>query len=138
MIATTTRILGRLGPAAVTLLLLAILAGAARAQSPETQSPETQAALQLYRYRLVQTGTKLRSYPADAVAQGLEGTAAVDIAISADGMPARITLVSSSGHAVLDSHGLDLLTRAVPRTEIPTALHNRAFALRVALVFVLP
>lgn len=122
----------------MTLLLLALLAGAALAGAARAQSPEIDAALQLYRYRLVQTGMKLRSYPADAVAQGLEGTATMDIAVGANGLPSRVALVSSSGHAMLDRYGFDLLTRALPLTEIPSALHNRAFALRVALVFALP
>lgn len=121
-----------LGARAAAILML-LLPGLASGQPAETD-----AALQLYTYKLVQAGMKIRSYPAEAQARGEEGTATVEIRVDANGRLAAATLVSSSGHASLDSHALDLLGRAVPMTEIPAALHNRAFAFRVVLAFKLP
>lgn len=117
----------------VAALFLLVLPGLARGQSAETDS-----ALQLYTYKLVQTGMKIRSYPAEAQARGEEGTVTVEISMSANGRLAAANLITSSGHASLDSHALDLLERAVPMTGIPAALHNRDFAFRVVLSFKLP
>ena len=117
----------------VTALLLLLLPGLVRGQSAETD-----AALQLYTYKLVQTGMKIRSYPAAAQARGEEGAVTVQISMNANGSLGAADLIESSGHADLDSHALDLLGRAVPMTEIPAALHNRAFAFRVVLSFKLP
>ena len=102
------------------------------------QSAEADAALQLYTYKLVQTGMNIRSYPAAAQARGEEGSVTVEIRMDANGKVDAANLIESSGHASLDSHALDLLGQAVPMTEIPAALHNRAFAFRVVLSFKLP
>jgi TonB family protein len=102
------------------------------------QSAETDAALQLYTLKLVQTGMKIRTYPAAAQARGEEGSVTVEISMSANGKLDAANLIESSGHASLDSHALALLGQAVPMTEIPAALHNRAFSFRVVLAFKLP
>ncbi len=111
-----------------------LLAGAAFAQS----QPEIETALELYRYRLLQSGTRLRAYPPQALEQELEGTASVELIIAADGKLRSATLLASSGHALLDQGALDLLARAVPLTEIPSTLQNKAFAIRIAIAFRLP
>ena len=102
------------------------------------QSAETDAALELYRYKLYQTGMKISSYPEEAIARGEEGTVTVEIRMNADGSLAGALLIESSGHAPLDHHALDLLARAVPMTDVPPALHNRPFTFRVAMAFALP
>jgi TonB family protein len=96
------------------------------------------AALELYRYRLLFTGTKLRAYPSEAMQRRLTGTATVEIEISRDGKLQKDEIVTSSGHRILDDYATELLKAAVPLTEIPSPLHNTAFNLRVAVVFVLP
>jgi len=111
-----------------------LLAAAAFAQS----QPEIETALELYRYRLLQSGTRLRAYPPEALEQELEGTVSLELIIAGDGTLRSATLLSSSGHAVLDQGALDLLARAVPLTEIPSTLQNKAFAIRIAIVFRLP
>lgn len=111
-----------------------LLAVAAFAQS----QPEIETALELYRYRLLQSGTRLRAYPPEALEQELEGTVSAELIIAGDGTLRSVTLLSSSGHAVLDQGALDLLARAVPLTEIPSTLQNKAFAIRIAIVFRLP
>ena len=47
-------------------------------------------------------------------------------------------LANSSGHAALDAFALDVLRRAVPLTQIPSALHNSVFEVAVVMVFALP
>ena len=120
--------------ACLSLPVAAALGGLAFAQ----MQPEIESALELYRYRLVQRGTRLRVYPEEALEQQIEGTASMEIVIAGDGSLRSAKLLASSGHALLDQHALDLLVRAVPLTEIPSALQNKAFAIRVAIVFKLP
>ena len=118
-------------------MALAALSGAAQAQTPGTAEAGV-AALQLYQYRLLQVGTRLRGYPPEALRRRLEGTATVALHVSEAGTLSYQTLVHSSGQSVLDDHALALLALAVPLTEIPSALQNRAFIVRVAVAFRLP
>ena len=68
----------------VAALFLLVLPGLARGQSAETDS-----ALQLYTYKLVQTGMKIRSYPAEAQTRGEEGTVTVEISMNANRQACR-------------------------------------------------
>lgn len=117
----------------IAALILLLLPGLVRGQSAEID-----AALQLYTYKLVQAGMKIRSYPAEAQTRAEEGTVTVQIRMSPSGKLQSANLIESSGHASLDRHALELLGQAVPMTEIPAALHNRAFEFRVVLSFKLP
>jgi protein TonB len=121
------------------LLLQALFASLLLSVSAAAQDPEAiGAALQLYQYRLLQVGTKLRGYPPEAVNSRLEGSTTVSLHISAGGALTHQSVIQSSGHRVLDEHALALLALAVPLTEIPLALHNRAFIVRIVVAFVLP
>jgi len=114
------------------------------AQSPDRSGQDDQriqeqdAALELYRYRLVQTGTRLRAYPRAAVEQHLEGMTTVDLIIAGNGSLASANLINPSGHPSLDEYAMALLAQAVPLTQIPRALQNSRFALRVSIAFKLP
>jgi len=120
--------------ACLVLPLAGLLAADAIAQS----QAEIETALELYRYRLLQSGTRLRAYPPEALEQQLEGMVSVELIIAGDGTLRSATLLATSGHASLDKGALDLLARAVPLTEIPSTLQNKAFAIRIAIVFKLP
>ncbi len=121
------------------LLLRALFASLLLSASAAAQAPEAiAAALQLYQYRLLQAGTKLRGYPPEAINSRLEGSTTISLHISAEGALARQTVIQSSGHRILDEHALALLALAVPLTEIPLALHNSAFIVRVVVNYVLP
>ena len=106
--------------------------GAAAAVEPDAS------ALELYGIRLIQTGSRLRNYPEEALRDKLSGTAVVALAIGADGKLGRQTLLRSAGHAVLDEHAMAMLVKAVPETEIPANLRNTAFTIQVSVVFALP
>jgi len=138
---------------ATVLFLLALALPTARAQeatpradpqaAPEAaqeaaKQAERNAALELYRALLVQTCAKLRGYPEEAQRQGLTGAATVFLIIGADGNVSEEHLANSSGHAALDAFALDVLRRAVPLTQIPSALHNSVFEVAVVMVFALP
>jgi len=120
--------------ACLALPVASLFASTAFAQS----QAELETALELYRYRLLQSGTRLRAYPPEALEQQLEGTVSVELIVAGDGTLRSATLLASSGHAALDQGALDLLARAVPLTEIPSTLQNKAFAIRIAIVFRLP
>jgi len=123
------------------LIALPAQSPVALAQAPpeeRTLESTITAALELYRYRLLAAGTRLRLYPEAAVREYLEGTATLDLTVAPDGSLKGLQLVRSSGHRLLDDAALATLERAVPLTEIPSALHNKAFMVRVVIVFKLP
>jgi protein TonB len=130
---------------AIAFSLVALtLAGPAGAQPARASDASDEAAaakndaLELYRARLLQVGRKLGSYPQEAVARRLEGTAQVMVTIAADGTLKQHELVRSSGHGALDAHALAMVEKAVPLTEIPSALKNSQFDVLVVFVFALP
>lgn len=94
--------------------------------------------LELYGIRLLQTGSRLRSYPEAAYRDKLSGTAVIVLLIDAAGRLDRQQLLRSSGHTVLDEHAMAMLARAVPVTEIPSNLNDTAFTIQVSVVFALP
>lgn len=106
----------------------------ARAQS----QAEIEAALDLYVYRLVQSMKKVRSYPQQALDEQLEGDCAVELVLAQDGTLKSVTILTPTGHDILDEHARDLARRLVPLTEIPSTLQNKAFAVRFAMAFRLP
>lgn len=121
------------------ILFRALLASLLLSASTLAQEIDVMAAAQqLYQYRLLQVGTRLRGYPPEALASRLEGSTTISLHISAEGALARQSVIQSSGHRILDEYALALLATAVPLTEIPSALHNRAFIVRVVVNFALP
>ena len=106
--------------------------------APDEAAATQNGALQLYSARLLQVGRKLGSYPQEAVARRLEGTAQVMVTIAADGSLKQQQLVRSSGHEALDAHAFAILEKAVPLAELPSALKNSQFAVLVTFVFALP
>ena len=129
----TLRLL-RVAIAALGLALACAWPPAARAQS----QAEIEAALDLYVYRLVQSMRRVRSYPQQALDEGLEGDCAVELVLAQDGTLKSVTVIAPTGHAILDEHARDLARRLVPLTQIPSTLQNKAFAIRFAMAFRLP
>lgn len=117
------------------IALWALVAWAAPGERALAQDP---AAIELYKARLLQTGARLRAYPAEAYAQQLSGTVLLTISVSADGQLTRNVLAQSSGHRILDEHALALIEKAVPATQLPLGLRDTAFTIQVAVVFALP
>lgn len=124
-------------------VLQAIICGGATLALPRIacgqSQEEIEAALELFRYRLLQTGSRLRdSYPEDALQQRLQGDVSLELVIGPDGKLRSSGLLTSSGYARLDDTARDVIDRALPLTEIPSTLQNKAFAVRVTVVFRLP
>lgn len=127
-----------LSAACLALALAAFAPGAPAQSQADIPQAEIETALELYRYRLLQSGSRLRSYPPEAVEQQLEGTVSVELIIAGDGSLKSLTLLASSGHALLDSTALQMVSAAVPLTQIPSTLQNKAFAVRMVIAFWLP
>ena len=120
------------GAALVLVLVLACLLPPAAAAEPD------RSALELYGIRLLQTGSRLRSYPEEAFREKLSGSAIVELSIGTDGKLDRQMLRRSTGHALLDEHAMAMLAKAVPSTAIPANLRDTAFTIQVTVVFALP
>ncbi len=120
--------------AALSLTLVFVMPPTAHAQS----QAEVEAALDLYIYRLVQSMTRVRSYPQQALDEQLEGDCAVELVVADNGTLKSVTIIAPTSHAILDEHALSLARRLVPLTEIPTTLQNKTFAVRFAMAFRLP
>jgi TonB family protein len=124
-------------PAARAWIAAMLALAACLAQSPAAMAQDD-GAIELYKARLLQTGSRLRAYPAEAYTQKLSGTVLLTVSISAKGQLARNQLAKSSGHRILDEHALALIEKAVPVTELPPGLRDLAFTIQVAVVFALP
>jgi len=90
--------------------------------------------LRQYRIDLAGAARHFRSYPAIARSRGWEGEVEVGITVSAAGASA-ISLVRSSGHAVLDERAVEMLAQAAARTPLPEDLRGREFVVRVPIRF---
>jgi protein TonB len=64
---------------------------------------------------------RYKEYPRAARLRRLEGTAMVRLAILADGSLGTLSLVRSSGHAMLDDAAIDMVRRAAPLPRPPHA-----------------
>jgi len=74
------------------------------------------------------------AYPQIARRRGLSGTVLVDVEIDTTGKLGRVTMVSSSSHAVLDEAALDAV-RSVSRVPFPPGVTPRPLRVRLPVVF---
>lgn len=79
--------------------------------------------------------TKYREYPRIAQIRGWQGRVLVRIHFARKGVVTNMTVVESSGHAVLDQQALDMLKRASPFPPAPQSLEGREFSVTVPIVF---
>jgi protein TonB len=74
------------------------------------------------------------TYPTLARRRGLSGTVLVDVEIDASGRLGRVTLVTSSSHALLDDAALEAV-RGVSRVPFPPGVPPRRLLVRLPVVF---
>jgi len=91
--------------------------------------------LRLYRLSLASAARSFKAYPALARQRGWEGTVEVALKISAPSPVPEVTLVSTSGHGVLDEQAVDMLTQAARVTALPEGLKARDFRLVLPVQF---
>jgi len=79
--------------------------------------------------------SKYQRYPFIAQLRGWQGTAQVQLVISANGKMDDATILRSSGYEVLDNQALDMVQQAAPLPLPPEALRDRKFTVVVPIVF---
>jgi TonB family protein len=73
-------------------------------------------------------------YPASARRRGLSGTVHLEIEVAPSGVIARVAVIASSSHRLLDEAALEA-ARALPRIPFPGDLRPRALRARLPIVF---
>jgi protein TonB len=90
-----------------------------------------------YRLALARAAGQYRRYPQQAIDAGWHGTVEIRVTIPLDGRP-QLTLLRSSGFALLDSAAEEMLGLALPATQLPESVRGRAFSVVLPIVFELP
>lgn len=93
------------------------------------------AALPTWKGQLLRHLEKHKRYPADAQRSRIEGVAYVLFTMTRDGRVLNARVERSTGNAVLDREGLDLLTRAEPLPPLPQDQPGETLRLVVPVQF---
>ena len=78
---------------------------------------------------------KVKRYLRLARSKGIKGTAKVEFCISGDGTLVSVSLINSSGYAVLDKEAVQMIERAAPFPPIPEELNTSRMTLSLPIVF---
>lgn len=78
---------------------------------------------------------RFKRYPPVARESLWEGTAEVAVSMSAWGHVPELSLVRSSGRAVLDTQAMLMIEQAAAATTLPEALRGRAFRVLLPIEF---
>lgn len=113
-------------------------AAAVRVDSADSVAAVDADGLRSYRLALAVNARRFHHYPAQALEDGLAGTAQVRISFAPNGLLGSVDLTRSSGHDVLDVEARQMLARAARATLLPEALRAHAFAVDMPVEFVLP
>src|ERR1035437_1858014 len=81
--------------------------------------------LRQYRVSLAVAARRLKSYPAQSLAVGCQGSGEGRLAIAASGIVQPLQLLRGSGYALLDAAALDMLGSAVQSIEVPLSLRSQ-------------
>jgi protein TonB len=104
------------------------------ATSAPAPSPD-QGTLEAYRIDLMRMARNYKRYPRVAMDNNWEGRAVVRLVIGANGMTKSLLVVSGTGHEVLDKQALDMIQKAKPRVQIPSALRGREFTIEIPVIY---
>lgn len=74
-------------------------------------------------------------YPAEAKAQGIEGSATVRLTIKRDGHLLNKVIVASSGNTMLDQAALDMVTHSDPMPKVPDNLVGEPLSYEIMIRF---
>ena len=97
--------------------------------------PADSGSLDTYRIELMRMARNYKRYPRVAMDNNWEGRVVVRMIIGANGMIASITVISSSGHEILDKQAVDMIQKAKPRVLIPAALRGKEFPLEIPVIY---
>lgn len=113
------------------------LAPALPAALPATPGLDAEG-LRGFRLALAREARRYKQYPAQAIETGWQGTVEVEVAIRAGGVAKDARLARTSGHSLLDSVAVDMITRALATTAVPAVLRDQDFLMTLPVMFELP
>ncbi|MCK9387863.1 MAG: TonB family protein [Sulfuritalea sp.] len=88
-----------------------------------------------YRLALATQARRFKRYPAQAMASGWVGSAAIRVEVGDDGRPRAATVDRSSGRESLDQAALAMIDAGALRARLPESLRGKAFAVVLPVVF---
>jgi len=91
--------------------------------------------LQQYRLALIVAARRYKRYPAIALEKGWQGRVEVHMVIGANGMIASASIITGSGHDILDSQALDMLKKGMTTVPIPASLLGSEIIIDVPVMF---
>jgi protein TonB len=91
-----------------------------------------------FRVELAREARRHKHYPAQAMEYGWQGTVEVEVTIRVGGVAKDARLARTSGHPLLDSAAVEMMTRALTTTTVPAVLRERDFLLTLPVVFERP
>ena len=92
-------------------------------------------AVRQYRTSLAISAKRFKRYPVLARERGWEGSVEVVLDFRRELPGPEIAIVSSSGKAVLDEQGVEMIRQAARATEVPDGLKGRNFRMRMPISF---
>ena len=84
---------------------------------------------------IILAARRYKRYPAVAMEKGWQGKVEIRLLIGANGMIQATTVKTSSGHQILDDTALDMVKKAKPMTQIPSALRSKEFTIDIPVIF---
>ncbi|OLP62308.1 hypothetical protein BJF93_23380 [Xaviernesmea oryzae] len=110
-------------------------AATSSAGSSGRSSDAGNAAASRYQQMIQSRLRRANKYPSEAQRDGLRGTVVVSFLIGPGGSVSRVSVLSSSGSAVLDQAAMDNVRRAAPFPAIPAAVDRTSWLFKVPLEF---
>jgi protein TonB len=104
------------------------------ASAPASDVPDA-GTLAQYRLALMSAARSYKAYPRFAIENSWQGKVEVRMAIGVDGSIVGLSVLSSTGHALLDRQALDMIERAKAAAQVPPALRGRQFAVDIPVEF---
>jgi protein TonB len=98
----------------------------------ESVSPDD---LRQYRVALAIAARRFKRYPPLARERGWEGRVEVAVSMSSSLPVPKMSLVRSSGHALLDEQAVSMVERASAATALPDGLRGRGFRVLLPIEF---
>jgi protein TonB len=91
--------------------------------------------LETYRMDLMRMARNYKRYPRVAMDNNWEGRVVIRMIIGANGMIASLSVLTTSGHEILDKQALDMIQKAKPRVQIPVALRGKEFPIDIPVIY---
>jgi periplasmic protein TonB len=108
------------------------LKAASTAPSPDDEGIDAEA---LRQYRFAVSRAVRKDYPPLAIERGWTGTTQLRLLIGAEAAVHGVSLLRSSGHALLDAKAQDIIGRAARSAAVPETLRGRDFAVDLSVEF---